>query len=297
MLNTTQLECFLAVANHLNFSRAAQELHITQPAVSHQINTLEAELEVKLFHRTSKNVRLTQAGHQFGQYAREILKLTGISRARMRQWREELPQRLGLGCRNFLVLRALQPALAVLRQEMPQLMPVLRQVPSASLDNLLEEEDVQAIFTMQRESGPKLSRRHLADCPVVCVCTPDHPLAGYEQLTVEQLNAVGGRIASCPPPLYSPPFLEVFSYAMAGRRPDRILFCDSLEIACTLVESGYAFTLLPDLPGTRLPGLRYIPMPQFQPLSFGALYRTGSLTPPLKRLFTLLEGSMEPSDE
>ena len=176
-------------------------------------------------------------------------------------------------------------------------LPVLRQVPSASLDNLLEEEDVQAIFTMQRESGPKLSRRHLADCPVACVCTPDHPLAGYEQLTVEQLNAVGGRIASCPPPLYSPPFLEVFSYAMAGRGPDRILFCDSLEIACTLVESGYAFTLLPDLPGTRLPGLRYIPMPQFQPLSFGALYRTGSLTPPLKRLFTLLEGSMEPSDE
>ena len=278
MLNTTQLECFLAVANHLNFSRAAQELHITQPAVSHQINTLEAELEVKLFHRTSKNVRLTQAGHQFGQYAREILKLTGISRARMRQWREELPQRLGLGCRNFLVLRALQPALTVLRQEMPQLMPVLRQVPSASLDNLLEEED-------------------LADCPVVCVCTPDHPLAGYEQLTVEQLNAVGGRIASCPPPLYSPPFLEVFSYAMAGRGPDRILFCDSLEIACTLVESGYAFTLLPDLPGTRLPGLRYIPMPQFQPLSFSALYRTGSLTPPLKRLFTLLEDSMEPSAE
>ena len=200
MLNTTQLECFLAVANHLNFSRAAQELHITQPAVSHQINTLEAELEVKLFHRTSKNVRLTQAGHQFGQYAREILKLTGISRARMRQWREELPQRMGLGCRNFLVLRALQPALTVLRQETPQLLPVLRQVPSASLDNLLEEEDVQAIFTMQREAGPKTSRRHLADCPVACVCAPDHPLAGYEQLTVDQLNAAGGRIASCPPP-------------------------------------------------------------------------------------------------
>ena len=94
MLNTTQLECFLAVANHLNFSRAAQELHITQPAVSHQINTLEAELEVKLFHRTSKSVRLTLAGHQFSQYAREILKLTGLSRARMRQWREELREQL-----------------------------------------------------------------------------------------------------------------------------------------------------------------------------------------------------------
>lgn len=297
MLNTTQLECFLAVANYLNFSRAAQELHITQPAVSHQINTLEAELEVKLFHRTSKNVRLTQAGHQFRQYAQEILKLTGLSRARMRQWREEVPQRLGLGCRNFLVLRALRPALAKLRQETPGLLPVLRQVPSASLDNLLEEEDVQAIFTMQREAGPKISRRHLADCPVACVCAPDHPLAVNEQLTVEQLNSADARIASCPPPLYAPPFLEVLSHVLAGRGPDRMLFCDSLEIACTLVESGYAFTLLPDMPGARLPSLRYIPMPQFQPLSFGALYRTGSLTPPLRRLFTLLEDSMEPSAE
>ena len=63
------------------------------------------------------------------------------------------------------------------------------------------------------------------------------------------------------------------------------------------MESGYAFTLLPDMPGARLPGLRYIPMPQFQPLSFGALYRTGSLTPPLKRLLALLEDSMQTSAE
>ena len=289
MLNTTQLECFLAVANHLNFSRAAQELHITQPAVSHQINTLEAELEVKLFHRTSKNVRLTQAGHQFGQYAREILKLTGISRARMRQWREELPQRMGLGCRNFLVLRALQKPMAQLRREIPGLLPVLRQVPSASLDNLLEEDDVQAIFTMQTEAGPKTARRHLADCAVACVCAPDHPLAEHEHLSLGQLNRLGGRVASCPPPLYSPPFSAALTHVLAGRGPDRMLFCDSLEIACTLVESGFAFTLLPDLPGCRLPGLRYIALPQLKPLSFGALYRTDSLTPALRRLFALLE--------
>ena len=53
-LNTTQLECFTEVANFLNFSRAAEHLRITQPAVSHQINTLEDELGVKLFLRTSK---------------------------------------------------------------------------------------------------------------------------------------------------------------------------------------------------------------------------------------------------
>ena len=67
-MNTTQLECFMAVSNFLNFSRAAEHLRITQPAVSHQINTLEDELGVKLFRRTSKSVRLTEEGFQFTQY-------------------------------------------------------------------------------------------------------------------------------------------------------------------------------------------------------------------------------------
>lgn len=64
-MNTTQLECFMAVANFLNFSRAAEALRITQPAVSHQISTLEDELDARLFHRTSKSVRLTQEGYIF----------------------------------------------------------------------------------------------------------------------------------------------------------------------------------------------------------------------------------------
>ena len=96
-MNTTQLECFLAVANHLNFSRAAQELHIPQPAVSHQINTLEDELGVKLFYRTSKRVRLTQAGHLFSQYAREILSLSRMSKARLKEGQDSSVLRFGIG--------------------------------------------------------------------------------------------------------------------------------------------------------------------------------------------------------
>ena len=61
-MNTTQLECFMAVANFLNFSRAAESLRLTQPAVSHQISTLENEMGVRLFHRTSKSVRSDAGG-------------------------------------------------------------------------------------------------------------------------------------------------------------------------------------------------------------------------------------------
>lgn len=64
-MNTVQLECFIEVSQTLNFSRAAQNLKMTQPAVSHQINSLEAELGTKLFNRTSKSVELTRDGIRF----------------------------------------------------------------------------------------------------------------------------------------------------------------------------------------------------------------------------------------
>lgn len=64
-MNTIQLECFVTVAKHLNFSKASEELKITQPAVSHQIRSLEEELNVKLFQRTSKSVSLTPEGIMF----------------------------------------------------------------------------------------------------------------------------------------------------------------------------------------------------------------------------------------
>lgn len=203
-MNTTQLECFLAVANYLNFSRAAEDLRITQPAVSHQINTLEDELGVKLFHRTSKMVRLTQPGHLFTSYAMDILKLTGISKARMKECQETMPQRLGIGCRNFVELRLLQPVLAQLRQQTPNLLPSLRLIPFSSLENLLEEGDVQVLLSLQESAPAKAVYRELARCPLVCICAQDHPLARHDQLSLQQLRT-GGRIATCPHPIYPPP--------------------------------------------------------------------------------------------
>ena len=291
-MNTTQLECFLGVANFLNFSRAAEQLRITQPAVSHQISSLEDELGVRLFHRTSKSVRLTQAGNLFTQYAGEILKLTGLSKSRMKECQETLPQRLGIGCHNFMELRLLQPVLRQLRHEMPRLIPVLRIIPSASLDNLLEDDDVQVLLSFQESAPSKGVYREVVRCPLVCVCAEDYPLAGFESLSVEQLRQ-DGRIASCPPSVFPPPVFSVQTQAVTGRRTDQIFFCDNLESVYTMVESGYAFAVMPDLPLSRVPGLRYIPLPETEQLSFGVVYRSGGMDRPLRLFLSLLEKLMQ----
>ena len=105
----------MAVADFLNFSRAAEHLRITQPAVSHQVKTLEDELGVQLFSRTSKSVRLTQAGHMFLQYAGQMLKLARISQVQVKRCQAAQPTRLEIGCRSAADLQLIRPALDRLR--------------------------------------------------------------------------------------------------------------------------------------------------------------------------------------
>ena len=72
---------------------------------------------MKLFHRTSKSVRLTQEGYLYTQYAGEILRLFNASKGRLKAAREENQRVLGIGCRNTLELRLLTGVLSELRRE------------------------------------------------------------------------------------------------------------------------------------------------------------------------------------
>ena len=293
-MNTTQLECFMAVANYLNFSRAAEQLRLTQPAVSHQVNTLEDELGVKLFHRTSKSVRLTQEGFQFTHYAGEILRLTKLSRARMKEARQDAPVRLAVGCRNTVELRLLTPALARLRREEPQLLPVLRLIPFDSLENLLTEGEIHLMFSFAA-SAPKRGRFwELRRCPVCCICAPGHPLSGEGPVTIEQLQKAG-RIAVCRPPICPGELFAIQGQAVGGRSTGEILFCDHQEAMFTLVEAGYAFALTTDMLGVQPPGVCSRPVAGVEPLSFGAVTLPGEKHPGVRQMVELLRESLRES--
>lgn len=282
-MNTIQLECFIAVAEHLNFSRASEELKITQPAVSHQIRTLEEELDVKLFKRTSKSVSLTPEGVQFLPDAELILK-TSFS-AKERLGRRENFIVFEVGCHNHMELNLLPPVFRKLGEEFPMLRPSVRMVPFPSLLGMVENQKIHAAF--QIKEGQKKSSlyfKELFSSPVSCVCSPDHPLAHYDSLTKEQLS---GSIIACSPRQISATLFSIQNRILYHLEPEQQYFTESIESAFTLTKAGLGYVLYPDIPHLREPGLCYVPVTDLPSLPFGVYYRYDNDHPVLKRFLSL----------
>ena len=104
-MNEHQLRCFLAVAQHCNFSKAAKELFLTQPSLSYQISHLEKELGVQLFQRTTTKVSLTEAGRVFEPYARQICACYTESQRALQPYTTQ-EKVLTLVCPSVMIRRA-----------------------------------------------------------------------------------------------------------------------------------------------------------------------------------------------
>lgn len=291
-MNTVQLECFVSVAEHLNFSKASKVLKITQPAVSHQIQTLEEELEVKLFHRTSKSVSLTQEGILFLADAQLILKTALSAKERLGMREHFIP--FELGCHNHMELNLLPPILKQLMQEFPLLRPSIRLVPFPSLISLVENSQVQAALGIKEESKKSiLLFKELCVVPVACVCSPEHPLAQHQTLTKDQLK---GNFIACSPRQISNAVFSAQSGVLADLPPEQRFYTENIESALALAKAGIGYTLYPDIPQAREAGLCYLPVHDLPGISFGVYYPYGQNHPVLKRFLTLISRSLKMED-
>lgn len=291
-MNTVQLKCFVSVAEHLNFSKASKVLKITQPAVSHQIQTLEEELEVKLFHRTSKSVSLTQEGILFLADAQLILKTALSAKERLGMREHFIP--FELGCHNHMELNLLPPILKRLMQEFPLLRPSIRLVPFPSLISLVENNQIQIALGVKEESQKStLFFKELCVVPVACVCSPEHPLAQHQALTKDQLK---GNFIACSPRQISNAVFSAQSGVLADLPPEQRFYTENIESALALAKAGIGYTLYPDIPQAREAGLCYLPVHDLPGISFGVYYPYGQNHPVLKRFLILISRSLKMED-
>jgi len=192
MRNVTlrQMRVFAAVARHLSFTRAAQELHLTQPAVSQQVSLLETEVGMPLFARTSRAVRLTAAGEVLVPLAQRILADVEMAQA-------ELDALAGLR-RGMLRLGLIQAAASAIdlpavlgdfHRRHPDIEFEVRSEPSAAMVAAVGAGSLDlAVIGLTGERLPSALRSELlAREPLVAVMAPHHPLAGQRTVEVAEL--------------------------------------------------------------------------------------------------------------
>jgi DNA-binding transcriptional LysR family regulator len=187
-MNDAQLNCFLAVCRTLNFSRAAEQLFITQPALSYQIRSLEKELGVALFERSTTHVRLTDAGSAFAGPAQKLHQQYFAALDAVRPF----AQRRSLVLLLPMVMAVRDPIYHTMLRRIHEALPdyslEVRTDPVNAPLRALLSQGVDAILQMSTEPDePGVARLPLFQTKCYFVAGPQHPLAGAEALAPAQL--------------------------------------------------------------------------------------------------------------
>ena len=256
-----QLRYFLAVAEHLSFSRAAEELYISQPSLSYQIAELEKELGTQLFQRDRRTVSLTAAGSALLEPARETLE---ASERLLRLARDGAPEEAGVlrvgfdDTEDHFELTGITEALASFADAHAGLQLEMSRMPFAECTDRLIYGDLDLAFLVLRyreKLPPELESRSVRSTRIAMVVREDCPAETCEE-AVEQLDLilVGEK------PRGSSRILRLLEDRKL--RP-RVRQVDSMPAGFTYVQMGRGILLLTEayVQEHRYTGLKAIPIP------------------------------------
>ncbi len=177
-MDIPSLQAFLAVAETGSFSRAAERIYLTQPAVSKRIQALEAELGGRLFDRLGRRTQLTEAGRALRTRARQLLKDLEDVRRSIANLSGTVAGELRLATSHHIGLHRLPPALKAFHAAHPGVHLDLRFMDSeTACEAVLQGELELAIVTLPPHPAPQLRLVKLWDDPLDFVVAPTHPLA------------------------------------------------------------------------------------------------------------------------
>ncbi|WP_370962490.1 LysR family transcriptional regulator [Amycolatopsis sp. cg9] len=226
------LRYFVTVADELHFGRAADRLHIAQPAVSRQIARLERELGERLFDRSPRRVRLTAAGHRVLAAAREALAAAD----RVRSAAAGPAGVMRIGTASGVTAR-LERGIDELREQSPAFDVVLVDLPPAARLNALRHGEIDVALARGVAAAPGVRVLPAWTEPLFAVVSARHPAAGREVVSVAEL--AGGKSL-----IHDPSVAAVLREAGVPVRPDR----PAGSVQDTIVEVGSdprAWTVLP----------------------------------------------------
>src|SRR5688572_25510057 len=238
------LRYVVTLAETLHFGRAAERLNLSQPPLSHQVRQLEEELQVKLFHRTKRQVQLTEAGRMFVQEARVILaQAAHASNLASRMTRGQVGQ-LTVGVAGPADAPIFVEILRAFATRYPKVHIVLRNLGSMDQTQAISEGRLHVGFVALPIDDAGLATETVLRQPIMIALPPDHRLAARDRVPLQAL-------ADEPHIMFArsnaPRFFDAVLAACreAGFSMNIAHEVDNLYTACALVAAGLGVCFVP----------------------------------------------------
>ena len=182
-----RLQVFHAVAKHLSFTRAAETLCMTQPAVTFQVRQLEEQFETRLFDRVQGRITLTPAGQVAYEYAERILSLSGELNERLRELGGQAAGPLLIGASTTIAEYLLPQVMGEFKARHPAILPRLSVANSEVVQERVAERSLDLGFIEGDSRLPMLTSEVCCEDELQVVCAPSHPLARLAAVAPEAL--------------------------------------------------------------------------------------------------------------
>jgi DNA-binding transcriptional LysR family regulator len=242
-MDINQLEVLVAVARERSFSRAAQALHRTQPAVSQAIRRLESEIGEPLFDRSSKDGTLTAAGRVLHDFGQQMLNLRQNAQAAVKELKDLHRGKLALGANEYTVMYLL-PVIPIFRARHPHIKIEVKRSLASRIPAEILGRDVEIGIVSYKPSDTSIASVSVMTDELALIVSPEHPLAKRDTVSVRELGAesfIAHNVAS--------PYREkVVRTFEKFRTPLNIsMEMPTLEAIKRLVERGMGVALVPRL--------------------------------------------------
>lgn len=294
MYTLDQLQCFVTVAKHLHFGHAADELNMTQPPLSRQIQKLEKDVGTALLLRNNRKVELTPAGKIFARQAHTILNSAENARQLAKLSASGLSGQIRIGYTTAAGLSVLGPLLSFIKNKIPGVnLDVFEMVTREQLDALEEETIDLALGRLEYEDeNYRMTEIHHES--LVLAAPTDHPLMTQE----DPLHR--SQIAGHPLIIYSPIKARYFyDITVRNFRVDHHQVAYSLSqvgAMVALVSAGHGIALVPE--SARRISFPGVSLRHFEDLPEGIIKtqmisKSPIQNPSVSRLFSLIESESE----
>ena len=181
-----RLQVFHAVAKHLSFTKAAEALFMTQPAVTFQVKQLEERFNTRLFERGHGRITLTPAGHVVLDYAERILALSAELDMRLKEMTSEIGGPLLVGASTTIAESLLPQVLGDFKSKYPRVQPRLMVANSETVENRVAEHTLDIGFIEAPSHLQNVATDVCCEDELQAICAPSHPLARLKSAMPKQ---------------------------------------------------------------------------------------------------------------